>query len=498
MPKSIKQLQFLWNKEKENYKIHEIGSGVQKFCKEILKCPEIFDLKEGKLSTPDDKRKEEFLEEKAKKYKRADVIIYVDPQIIIPVEIEKYKNIKAGEEQLFTYQRVWEKKYGILTDGYEWRFFNNKYNIKTFTIDEIFKNPSIFCEYWGEYIQPKNYYWQFFEKAGQLEFFEDDLTVDRERENFFSDITTLIKSFNNKLNIKGYFKNVSEEESEKKAVEITYAYLIQFILYKTLVDNEFKQFNQEFKDRLERIHRDLKNESYGDIVTVIKAISDLISANIYRPFLKEQEFINEKLEKILIKPKNSLFDVTPWLDIFVFIKRYNFANVRNEIFGYIYENYLKDLYTDEKKGQYFTHPDIVNFMLKQVGYDSVEIKKRLKEDKDSISLIDPSCGSGTFLYSAVRNIIDAIPNGSQQASKTIEKLINDNIFGLDIEEFPLYLAEMSIIMRMLPLIINERYNNPIDKKIKVFKTRDSVSEFLDTETAFLNFWILLYEIQSAI
>ncbi|TAL73500.1 MAG: hypothetical protein EPN88_04460, partial [Bacteroidetes bacterium] len=45
---------------------------------------------------------------------------------------------------------------------------------------------------------------------------------------------------------------------------------------------------------------------------------------------------------------------------------------------------------------------------------------------------------------------------------------------------PLYLAEMSILMRLLPLIINRKYNNPIDKKIKVFKTRDSISEFLDT------------------
>jgi len=33
---------------------------------------------------------------------------------------------------------------------------------------------------------------------------------------------------------------------------------------------------------------------------------------------------------------------------------------------------------------------------------------------------------------------------------------------------------------MLPLIVNEKYNNPIDKKIKVFLTRDSISEFMDT------------------
>ena len=74
---------------------------------------------------------------------------------------------------------------------------------------------------------------------------------------------------------------------------------------------------------------------------------------MYHPFTKEQKFINQKLEDILNQPQNELADVTPWLDIFIFIKRYNFVNVRTEIFGYIYENYLKDLYVDEKKGQYF-------------------------------------------------------------------------------------------------------------------------------------------------
>jgi len=32
-----------------------------------LKCPELFDLQEGKLNTPENERKNEFLEETAKK-----------------------------------------------------------------------------------------------------------------------------------------------------------------------------------------------------------------------------------------------------------------------------------------------------------------------------------------------------------------------------------------------------------------------------------------------
>lgn len=309
------------------------------------------------------------------------------------------------------------------------------------------------------------------------------MSVEKRRQDFFRDITTLIRSFKNKLKIEGYFKNLEEKESKKKAVEITYAYIIQFILYKTLVDNDFDDFAKEFKKRNGEIYDCLKTNNYGKILGIIGGISDKISKNIYRPFEKEQKFINEMLLNLFHRPKNYLHDVSPWLDIFVFIRNYNFSNIKNEIFGYIYENYLKELYEETKKGQYFTDPSVVNFMLEQIGYTKENLIKRLKSkpEEEHISIIDPSCGSGTFLYSAVDRIIDAVPNGSEETSKKIEELVNNNVFGLDIAEFPLYLAEMNILMRLLPLIINEKYNNPIDKKIKIFKTRDSVSEFLDTE-----------------
>ena len=480
MPKNIKQLEKLWNREKEQYRFQEIGSGVQRFVKEVLNSPEIFNIRKAELATKIENRENEFLEEKAKQNRRADVIIFIDSERIIPVEVERYGNIKAGREQLFNYQRVWEKKYGILTDGDLWKFYNNKILVKQFRIEDILDRTGEFLEFWKEYIQLKNYYLQFFENIGQLELFEEDLSLENKRQNFFQDITTLIKSFKNKLNLKGYFDKFGEKESEKKAVEITYAYIIQFILYKTLVDNEFEDFKEDFNKRLNEIYKDIKTETYGDIIRKIKAISNIISENVYRPFVKEQEFINQKLENILDRPQNELNEVTPWLDIFIFIKRYSFINVRTEIFGYIYENYLKDLYIYEKKGQFFTDPAIVDFMLKQMGYTAEDIKNRVSANENNISLIDPSCGSGTFLYSAVRNIMEAIPNGSLEASKKIEEIINENVFGLDIEEFPIYLAEMSIIMRILPLIINEKYNNRVEKKIKVFKTIDSISEFLDT------------------
>ena len=67
----------------------------------------------------------------------------------------------------------------------------------------------------------------------------EQLPVEENRQIFFEDITKLIASFKNKLDIEGYLNGLPQKERTKTAVEITYAYIIQFILYKTLVDNEF-------------------------------------------------------------------------------------------------------------------------------------------------------------------------------------------------------------------------------------------------------------------
>jgi type I restriction-modification system DNA methylase subunit len=270
-------------------------------------------------------------------------------------------------------------------------------------------------------------------------------------------------------------------DSDKKATEISYAYFIQFILYKNLVDNCFGKFNEEFDIRISNIYNCLKNKAYQGITSQIYGISHFISDKLYKPFNKEQEFINQKLHEVLCKADVMLEEVTLWLDIVVFIKKYNFANLKNEIFGFIYENYLKELYEETNKGQYFTDPAVVNFMLDEIGYTPKEIQKLYdKKELDKLSIIDPSCGSGTFLYSAVHRIVETLFDGSEDKSKIIEEIVNNNIFGLDIAEFPLYLAEMNILMRLLPIIVNENYNNPIDKKIKIFKTQDSISEFMDT------------------
>ena len=487
--KTIQDLKEIWNKDKEAFKSKELG-GLQTFVADVFNCNELFDLKQGLESTKNEDRNNEFIKENRKNSRSADIVIfYKGNEIVIPVEVERYCNIENGVKQLADYQNDYQKAYGILTDGYEWRFYNNTI-YKRFTIEDFFNSPSMIKTFWEDYLKEENYYLNFFEKTEQLkfDFIEETYRVEDNKELFFEDITNLIKRFKDKLGIVGYLQEKGAPNSDKKATEIAYAYFIQFILYKNLVDNSYtyndnsyKDFKNEFDTRIANIYNCLKNKAYQGITSQIYGISHFISDKLYKPFNKEQEFINQKLQEVLCKADVVLEEITLWLDIIVFIKKYNFSNMKNEIFGYIYENYLKELYEENNKGQYFTDPAVVNFMLDEIGYTTKEIKKLYeKKQLDKLSIIDPSCGSGTFLYSAVYRIVEALFDGTEKRSKEIEDIINNNIFGLDIAEFPLYLAEMNILMRMLPIIFNEDYTNPIDKKIKIFKTQDSISEFMDT------------------
>jgi len=471
--KTIKELKDTWENNKEGFKTQELGK-LQDFIRDIFENRQLFNLRYGDLRT-NKKRKNEFTRETIKERGRADIVIYIDDEdIIIPVEIERYGNIKSGESQILQYQTAWRKKYGILTDGYEWRlYFDHWY--ETFYLNEIWDKKSRFWDKWEQYITPETYYDMAFNTKGQQELFEAERLNPCTAENrpfFFNDITTLLRTF--KTKISSLVPLFASED--RQAVETTYSYVIQFILYKVLIDNNYEKLKNDYETFLEWVKKAIQSKKYDGIIKDIKKIAEYIYKNIYEPFRQKQEDINKRLIEQLRKSP-TLDDIAPWLDIILFIDRYNFADIRNELFGFVYENYLKELYHDENKGQYFTDPAVVNFMLQELGYTKENLAKT---DGNNISIIDPSCGAGTFLYSATLAIKEAFDRGTIGSSRKIESLVNNNIFGLDIEDFPLFLAEMNILMQLLPVVVSAKYSNVINDKLKLFITKDSIAEFLDT------------------
>jgi len=471
---TIKELKNKWRQNTEFYQQQEVGSGVHSFVKDVFLSSNFFDLEE--ITKKTNKFATFVHEAEKKKEGQPDFVLFISEEVSIPVEVKRYGNINEGVKQLLRYQLDYSKQFGILTDGYEWRFYRSS-TYRKFTIDDFFEKLSEFLLFWKDYVKSENYYLEIFNPAEKSLFAEKlDLNDPENRKVFFEDITHLIENFKTKMQTLGIWGNAKNVEENKIAVETAYTFLIQFILFKTIVDTGLKNYIQWYKKLHEIIKKYLlEHDNYQSILLHIKGIADFISSHIYKPFKEEQEAINNKIFTNF-KNEYTIDDISAWLDILLFIDKYRFDNLRNEIFGFIYENYLKDLYGDKNKGQYFTAPEVVNLMLEEIGYTSDELENAYSQ----LSIIDPSCGAGTFLYSAVDKIIETYnKKNTEKDAKVITELVKNNIFGLDIEEFPLYLAEMSILMRLLPLIINDNYENSISEKIKVFKTKDSISEFLD-------------------
>ena len=130
------------------------------------------------------------------------------------------------------------------------------------------------------------------------------------------------------------------------------------------------------------------------------------------------------------------------------LSRFDFAQVHSDILGTIYGTYV-DRKEKKKKGQYYTPPAIVRYILDEVGY---------REENGIASpnrrLIDPACGSGTFLVEAAQRLVAAYRKAGEQTNDPLEvlKRVRNNIVGFDLNPFACYLAEVNLLIQTLDLV----------------------------------------------
>ena len=69
-------------------------------------------------------------------------------------------------------------------------------------------------------------------------------------------------------------------------------------------------------------------------------------------------------------------------------------------------------------------------------------------------LIDPACGSGSFLVSAARRLIAAYQGTKAQVDDpvTVLERVQQNLFGFDLNPFACYLAEINLLIQVLDLV----------------------------------------------
>jgi len=200
--------------------------------------------------------------------------------------------------------------------------------------------------------------------------------------------------------------------------------------------------------------------------------------------------VNEDLNGEVFKPNAALdaarFDDALAADIVRALcgGPYDFAIIGVELLGSIYERYLgKTIHVTAKRavveekpevrkagGVYYTPRDIVGYIVEQTVGKMIEGKTPAQIAK--LRILDPACGSGSFLLAAYQKLIDyhvayyaehpkearlgemfpaLMDEGGQKRLSILEKgrILANNIFGVDIDPQAIEVTMMSLYIKAL-------------------------------------------------
>ena len=181
--------------------------------------------------------------------------------------------------------------------------------------------------------------------------------------------------------------------------------LVNIILAK--IQDESDKDNGQKYDFQFFAYEDEKEEQYETNEELFDRLN-----NLYRDALRYRMHINDetKLKKSFIIDENK-FSLSKLKYAVVALERYSLVDGKNslggkDILGDFFEGIIRDGFK-QSKGQFFTHTNIVTFILWGLQLDKLAID-RINIDKEIPYLIDPSAGAGTFLIGYMQFITENI------------------------------------------------------------------------------------------
>ncbi|MBI2542987.1 MAG: N-6 DNA methylase [Candidatus Aenigmarchaeota archaeon] len=220
--------------------------------------------------------------------------------------------------------------------------------------------------------------------------------------------------------------------------------------------------------KLDQIIRRHNDNTYGEIKKLFAEYRDKYDSKLFeedRKTLHESDKIeisNDAIESVvrgMYRTRN--------IDI-----EYDFSAIDSDILGNIYEQYLAYVLSQTEKkvklkggishrkeqGIYYTPTYIVDYIVKNTLGET--LKKMKLKDVNKLRVLDPACGSGSFLIKAfdVLNDYYARSDENYQQTKldlsngtTFSKkvdIITNNIFGVDLDPKAVEISQLNLLLKI--------------------------------------------------
>ncbi|HUP77152.1 MAG TPA: N-6 DNA methylase, partial [Pirellula sp.] len=122
----------------------------------------------------------------------------------------------------------------------------------------------------------------------------------------------------------------------------------------------------------------------------------------------------------------------------------------------------------ERLGAYYTPIPLADYVIAEM--------ERKRAFKEGMKVLDPACGSGTFLVECYRRLIEKKIRSEGRKLKTSElrELLTRHIFGIDRDDDACRIAELSLILTLLdyvepPDLENSNFKLPMLRQSNIFK-----------------------------
>ena len=178
-------------------------------------------------------------------------------------------------------------------------------------------------------------------------------------------------------------------------------------------------------------------------IKLFEDLSEDINGKIFKLDSQEKKEIGQLNQTLLADFLDANLDRNQYL----FWRLYDFNYIPVELISRIYEEFIT-----ERKDIAYTPPHLVNFMIDECI--------PINSPKDNIKVIDVSCGSGIFLVSAFKRIVQLRQRKQYEKTgkikpptiATLKSILTKQIHGVDIESEAVRLAVFSLTIAFCDML----------------------------------------------
>ncbi|MES2874500.1 MAG: N-6 DNA methylase [Bacteroidota bacterium] len=247
--------------------------------------------------------------------------------------------------------------------------------------------------------------------------------------------------------------------------------LFKCILIKYLEENGKDENNNYARDfyrrsnlKFDTLSEILRN---GEIITLLDKLQDHFSGNVFSFEGQENRRLLETFDLSLLaehldgKLSNNR-QIALW-------NIYSFKDIPIELISNFYEQFIPK--TEENAGTVYTPSFLVNLLIDEC----LPLSNKWQDKAYNIKLIDVSCGSGIFITSAYKRLVQRwrIQQGVKGKPldkaniqlKDVKKILSKNIYGVDKNKTAVKLTKFSLQLALCQIVPNNELWNWSEEKV---------------------------------